>query len=345
MPYDRIRRADPAKARLCEQCHNPMRFVLEAGDPRASIFAQEGVTCDFCHSVAAVSLEGPFPRYKTSPGTRFGPKGGRPGKTYHRVRFSGLHLTSRFCAGCHEFRNQFGVKILSTMSEWEESFYRGEGIHCQFCHLPQLYDARFIEAKKPAGPPDHAMVGGHSRERLTRAIAVRARLSRGRGEARLTAWVRNETVGHKIPSGIPRHRLRLTGTLFDAEGRALDSKEEVFERILGDGTGRPLERPELVYTGAREVLKDNQIAPKETRRIEFVFPVRGAAPAFARVALVYELPTPDIAPATRYIEIPVSEVVVPAKPTFPPLALALAAFALAAVLFAATLVLKRAARP
>ena len=68
------------------------------------------------------------------------------------------------------------MPILSTFSEWKESFYRGEGVHCQFCHLPQLFDPQFIDAKDRKGPVDHAMVGGHSRERLAKAIPLKGTL-------------------------------------------------------------------------------------------------------------------------------------------------------------------------
>lgn len=345
LPYDRIRRANPGKTLACEQCHNPMRFLLPPQDPRASIFAQEGVTCDFCHSVESVSAQGPFPRYKTSPGVKFGPRGGTSGKKAHLTRFSRLHITSEFCAGCHEFRNEFGVLILSTFSEWQESFYRGEGIHCQFCHLPQLFDARFIDPKTGKGPLDHAMVGGHSRDRMAKAIPVKARLTAGRAEARLTVQLRNETVGHKTPSGIPLHRIRLVSTLFDGSGNPLERKEELFERILGDGNGKALERAEEIFTAAREVLKDNRIGPKETREIVQLFPIRGRTPAAAEVSLAYEIQTPDIAPATRYIEIPISRAVVPAEPRNSPFTIALVALAVVVALLLGVLLAGLRKRP
>jgi len=313
LPYDRLRRENPRKTFACEHCHNPMRFLLPPGDPRASTFSREGVTCDFCHSVSAVNAGGPFPRYKTKPGVKFGPHPERSGKGPHVREFSPLHITSEFCAGCHEFRNEHGVLILSTVSEWEKSFYRGTGVHCQFCHLPELFDARFIEGKRKKGPIDHAMVGGHSRERLARAIPVRAQLVLSGGGARVVVSVKNELVGHATPTGIPTHRLRLTATLFDAAGNAIDRRDEYFERVVGDGTGKALVRPEEIFISAREVLKDNRLLPKETREVRFTFPAGKTAPATASVTLTYEIPTPDIAPTLRYIEIPVANQVVTAE--------------------------------
>lgn len=341
LPYDRIRKNAPGKATACEQCHNPMRFLLAPGDPRAAIFAQEGVTCDFCHSVESANASGPFPRYRAKPGVKLGPRGGKPGKSFHATKFSGLHITSDFCGGCHELKNSFGVSILATYSEWAESFYRGEEVHCQFCHLPQLFDARFIDPGGNKGPLDHAMVGGHSRERLARAIPVRATLKISGSEAVLKVQLKNELVGHKTPTGIPTHRLRLTSTLFDASGNPIGRKEELIERVLGDGTGKPLEKAELIFTVAKEVLKDNRIGPKETREITQVFRLGIVTPATAEVALTYELATPDIAPGLRMIEIPISRAVIPVKPGIPAVVVALIALAAVVALLAAALYLRR----
>jgi hypothetical protein len=316
LSYDRIRRNHPRKALSCEFCHNPMRFLLEEDDPHASIFSREGVTCEFCHSVESAKPEGPFPRYAARPGIKFGPQGGEPGKVVHRTRFSRLHITSEFCAGCHEFANEHGVPVLSTYSEWRESFYRGEGVHCQFCHLPQLFDARVIEPRAKKGPLDHAMVGGHSRERLARAIPLRASLSTSGKEARLTVTLRNETVGHKTPSGIPLHRIRLASTIYDGAGNIIGRKDELFERVLGDGTGKAVDRAENVFAFAREVLRDNRLAPKETRTVRQVFPLGGAVPAAADVSLTYEMPAPGAAPDLRFIEVPISRTIVPAERGF-----------------------------
>ncbi len=344
LPYDRVRKANPGKALPCERCHNPMRFLLDPEDPRSSIFALEGVTCDLCHTVETVRVKESVPRFVSRPGIRFGPRGKEVGKSFHATRFSPFLLTSEFCAGCHEFRNGYGVEILATYSEWADSFYRGEGVHCQFCHLPQIFDASFIDKKSAKGPSDHAMVGGHSRERLSKAIKVRASMKVSGGEARLTIYLKNEFVGHKTPTGIPSHRIRMTSTLYDAAGNVLAQKEEIFERRVGDGTGKPLERPEEIFTAAREVLMDNRIKPKETRRIDQAFELAGARPASAEVALAYEIPTADTAIGLRHVEIPVTRVVIPARTGVPALYAALIALAAALLLLAAVYLLRRRTR-
>ncbi len=343
LPYDRIRRKNPRRTLSCEYCHNPLRFFLSPGDPRSGIFAQEGVTCDFCHSVESVTGAAGFPRYGLTPGIKFGPypSAGKPGTGPHETRFSRLHLTSDFCAGCHEYRNEYGTPILTTYSEWQESFYRGEGVHCQFCHLPELFDARFIDPVRNKGPINHEMVGGHSRERLAKAIPLRASLTVRGSEARVAIQLKNETVGHKTPSGIPMHRLRLETTVYDGNGNALDRKEEIFERVLGDGAGTPLREPERIFTDAKEVLKDNRIGPKETRDLVHTFAGSGGNARTAEISLLYEILTPDIAPGLRSIDIPISRVVVPLEEGSSLRYAATFALAAAILLLAAVLAVRR----
>jgi hypothetical protein len=332
IPYDRIRRVSPAQASQCEQCHNPMKFLIAKGDPKADIFSQEGVGCDFCHSVESVNAKGPWPRYRAKPGIKFGPQGGNPANTAHVTQFSRLHITSEFCAGCHEYRNEYGVPILTTTSEWEQSFYRGEQVHCQYCHLPELFDARFIDKQQKKGPVDHGMVGGHSRERLARAIPIKANLDFSGDEARLTVTLKNETVGHKTPSGLPMHKIRLASTLYDAQGAVIDRKEELFERIIGDGSGKALEKPEQVFTEGREVLKDNRIGPKESRVVVQKFSLHGVTPASASIALTYERPIIDLSPSLKSVEMPISQLTIPAKPESPALRYLIVALVVIALL-------------
>lgn len=343
LAYDRIRRENPRFTFPCEQCHNPLKFFLSPGDPRAAIFAQEGVTCDFCHSVESMSVVAGFPRYRLTPGVKFGPypSAGKSKNGVHETRFSQLHITSEFCAGCHEFWNEYGVPIITTYSEWEESFYRGESVHCQFCHLPELFDARFIDPVRNKGPINHEMVGGHSRERLAKAISLRAILTMHGKEARATIQLKNETVGHKAPSGIPIHRIRLETTLYDEVGNVLGRKEEIFERVLGDGEGNPITKLDLIFTGSKEVLKDNRIGPKESREVVHRFALNGKEPKTADIALTYEIITPDIAPRLHSIDIPISRVIVSLKGGMPWQIIAFIVLAAACLALVVAIVLRR----
>jgi hypothetical protein len=340
VPYNQVREKNPSEAATCEKCHAPLKTLFPRGSAKGDAFAAEGVTCDFCHSVQSVDLSGPYPRaYKVTPGIKFGPKGDYREKTVHVTRPSSLIKSSAFCAGCHEFRNRHDVPVLSTVSEWEESFYKGEGVHCQYCHLPELFDARFVEGDKGKrkGPADHSMMGGHSQERLARAIPIQATLTTLSDGAEVTVRLRNETVGHMTPSGWPSHRIRLVSTLYDEDGKVLGTQEERFERVLGDGNGKALSTPEE-FLDAREVIRDNRIKPKEERVVRHRFPAATGArlPAAAEVNLVYELPTREIGAALRTFEIPISKTTVTIRQGKHWKAIAIAAAgSLAAVLLAA----------
>ena len=343
---DRIRRENPQLALPCEHCHNPIRFFLDPDDPKAGIFDQEGVTCDFCHSVEFLiqGIQGAgFPRYLVNPGIKFGPypMAGESKKGAHKTKFAPLHIRSVFCAGCHEYRNKHGVSVLSTYSEWEESFYRGKTVHCQFCHLPELFDARFINPARKKGPVSHDMVGGHSRELLARALPIRATLTTERNEACVSIHVKNNFVGYKAPSGFPINRLRLETTLYDADRRALGRHEEIFERVLGDGDGNPLRMPEQFFPAAKEVLKDNRIAPKEIRKIIHRFPLGGKEPKTAEIDLLYEIFLSDLSPGLRSSSISILRIVVPVKAGISWLFVALIVLAAASLLLTAVLVFRR----
>lgn len=346
LAVDRMRRDDSHPDRSCEFCHNPLRFFLEPDDPKAAIFAREGVTCDFCHAVEFLiqGIEGAgFPRYLVNPGITFGPHpaSAESPRKPHKTRFSSMHMVSVFCAGCHEYRNRHGVPVLSTYTEWEKSFYRGEGVHCQFCHMPGLFDAPFLDPARKKGAIGHDMAGGHSSELLARAIPVRATLTANRDEARVTVVVKNDFVGHNTPSGMPVHRLRLETTLYD-EGRAvLGHSEEIFERVLGDGSGKPLRMPDRFFAEAKEVLKDNRIAPKEARKVVHRFPLDGKQPGTAEVALLYEILLPGLGPGMESSSTPIRRIVVPVT-TGPSFAfVALIVIAATALVAAVVLALRR----
>ncbi|MDA8122103.1 MAG: multiheme c-type cytochrome [Deltaproteobacteria bacterium] len=343
---DGARRENPQLSLPCEHCHNPLRFFLDTDDPKASIFALEGVTCDFCHSVEFLlqGIQGAgFPRYLVNPGIKFGPypTSGKSDNGAHRKKFSMLHTQSVFCAGCHEYRNAHGIPILSTYSEWEESFYHGKNVHCQFCHFPGLFDAPFIDPGIKKGPIGHDMAGGHSRELLAKALPIRATLTSNETEACVTIQVKNEFAGHKAPSGIPINRLRLETTLYDGDRGVLGRGEDIFERVLGDGNGMPLRMPERFFPAAKEVLKDNRIEPKEVRKIVYRFPLQGKAPRTAEIALLYEIFLPDLAPALKSSTIPILRIAVPVTAEFPWPFVAFGVLAAAILVLAAVLVIRR----
>ena len=97
----------------------------------------------------------------------------------------------------------------------------------------------------------------------------------------------------------------------------------------------------MIFTGAKEVLKDNRIGPKETREVLHRFALTAEEPKTAEVALIYEILTPDIAPGLGSIDIPFARVVVPLKEETTWRFFAFVALAATCLALAAAIVLRR----
>jgi hypothetical protein len=185
------------------------------------------------------------------------------------------------------------------------------------------------------------MVGGSSGKLLARALPIRATLTTNDTEASVTIHVKNDFVGHKAPTGIPMNRLRLETTLYDGDLRVLGRGEEIFERVLGDGNGKPLRMPERFFAGAKEVLKDNRIAPKEVRRIVQRFPLYGKVPHSAEIALLYEIFLSDLPRGLQSSSTSILRIAVPVTAGIAWPFAALVVFAVATVVLVAVIVLRR----
>jgi hypothetical protein len=299
---DKVLETAPGYGRKCFFCHGPTATVPE-GSMRAGRTVKEGVTCDFCHTVYAARLSDEFPRYLNSPGTKRGPVEGAV-STHHEAEFSHLSQDSKLCAGCHEFKNQHNVGILTTGSEWKESSYSDDGVHCQNCHLPQPYRKVRLLRKKMAfdKPSDHRMNGGHVTYLLRDALEMGGNLIATDDRACIELELVNDRGGHKLPTGIPTHRIVLLARLFDERGFKIGERELFFERVLGDETGTPLASPEDMFLRATSVLSDNRLAPKEKRKLSLAFPLEEKRDRmFATVSLSYELPSKTWIPETERI--------------------------------------------
>ncbi len=230
----------------CIGCHSPSAF--KAGDlPPSStgtdkidsfmqqkggnkLFADRGVFCDFCHTIEDFSGKTPFNHnYISNAGPGIDPKRGDlefPWSPYHKNARAELFEDARFCGICHNERNDFGVWVKATETEYQEGPYPAKGIACQGCHMPPL-------AGKPAkmGPPraehkDHWFGGGF--ETFVRGAA---KLTIGINKAALNPQEKIDFIikvtqlspGHKFPTGSTEERdLWLHVGVYDKEGNELD---------------------------------------------------------------------------------------------------------------------------
>jgi hypothetical protein len=140
-------------------------------------------------------------------------------------------------------------------------------------------------------------MGGHSQDQLVAAARMEAVTEVTDSEITVEVAVTNFKAGHKLPTGIPTRKMKLTIDLFDREGELLESRREVYSRVIVDSDGKVLEDvTEQFLRGAREA-GDTRISPKETRREHFVFPrPPGEDFALVEVSLEYEIRTPFMKP-------------------------------------------------
>ncbi len=220
------------EAEGCIACHSPLTFLMNRG--KINSIKEEhikpgysGVECDICHRITG--YRGPRPQngnYLAVPGMqKFGPF---PQQSDWHHAYSELQTRSEVCAVCHNRVNRFGLEIISTFAEWEESRYADEGIQCQDCHMNAN---GFLTAGKPvfesgkasqntsADSPrrsrlyTHRFPGAHSETQVKGAIKLDMQVEASAQEPgkkpniQVIVIVDNSKSGHKLPTGTVELRL------------------------------------------------------------------------------------------------------------------------------------------
>ncbi len=264
-----------SKARkVCLGCHAPL--AVQTGDLGLVRKASwEGVTCDYCHSVRSVSLEGANPIATfTQALVKSGPlKETAPSP--HGTIYSAVHTSSLVCAPCHEYKNGLGFPVLTTYSEWRNSVYARQGKQCQSCHMNRVagdvVDPR-IQRSSVAKINLHEMPGSHSLEQLTRAVKARLSASREGDRLKVVVSIANQNAGHYLPTGSPLRQLLLEVRADDIRGQSFRG-QRTYARTVADTHGTPIMREHFAFVKAAKVLADTRLAPGENRSETFWFPI------------------------------------------------------------------------
>jgi hypothetical protein len=274
---------DPEAAkRACVSCHAPTAIASGDFDLQQAV-TREGVSCDFCHSVANVDLDRKDQPFDLQPGkVKWGPLQYLE-TTAHGTAYSPLHRTSALlCAACHEQRNARGVAVLSTYSEWKESPYPARGTLCQECHMPLVPGETVLEGMKSSRRVVnlHRMEGGSFSSPLKRGLELRIdSLAVTSTSADVQVAVANTGVGHAAPGGLSSKALVLAVGLENASGQLQYRQERVYHRELLDEQGRPLVTVSDLFQKAASVGADTRLKPKETRSERFTIPMAEGAKA------------------------------------------------------------------
>ncbi|MGO9097040.1 MAG: multiheme c-type cytochrome [Bryobacteraceae bacterium] len=260
--------------KVCLECHSPV--AVRIGDFHLlRKVSWEGVTCDYCHSVREVTLEGANPKASVEfTQVKSGPLQDVT-SVGHGTVYSAMHTSAAICAVCHEYRNALGFPVLTTYSEWKNSRFAKEGRVCQSCHMNrvegEVVDPR-IQQVSLAKINLHQMPGSHSIDQLN--STVRAQLSSERAGNLLHIFVdvANVAAGHYVPTGSPLRQIVLEVRAEAYEGARFRA-QKVYRRTAADREGKEIEREPAAFLRGASVISDTRLAPGEKRRETFTFPI------------------------------------------------------------------------
>ncbi len=255
-------RAEPAS---CDRCHAPLTALIDPSEPAA----QEGVTCDVCHTIAAVTAKasGAGFELRAYDNVKYGPLCDAKDHYFHKMGCSTLHTESTFCAGCHLLyvttRRGESLPVFTEYEEWREGPYRSMGVDCQGCHMPEAPAEVAVGSPKRVAVAHHGFLGREGTLRRE-AIQLRVVVARQEGKLHVEVALHNNGAGHKVPTGMPGKRLVLRVRALDESGSVFSRLEQSYARILVDE--RNAEAP--FYAAARLSL-DNRLGPDERRNETF----------------------------------------------------------------------------
>jgi hypothetical protein len=214
------------EAKECISCHEPITYARKG--PKIINLSNinpemNGVTCDVCHTITGFS--GPKPQngnYIIAPSeTKLGPFKGQ--SDWHHA-YSELQTRSEICAVCHEAVNRHGFQIKATFTEWLESDFARQGVHCQDCHMnvdgfltagkPRFSSGKAANMSLGSSPErvrlyTHQFPGAHSKTQVEGAIelTIQAAPMNSSRMIAIEITVDNTRTGHSMPSGSADLRL------------------------------------------------------------------------------------------------------------------------------------------
>jgi cytochrome c554/c'-like protein len=265
-----------AAQRDCVWCHAPTAITTGDYSLQRPI-TREGVSCDFCHTIADVDLSRHGPPFDLQPGrVKRGPLEYAK-SPFHETAYSSLHRSSALlCASCHEFTNARGVAVLSTYSEWSAGPYPARGQTCQECHMPLVPGTTVPEALGPTQRRInlHRLVGGSAASRIRGGLDLRfGTVAVSSGSADVEVVVTNTGVGHSAPGGLSTKSLVLAVGVDAGPGELLHRRERTYRRELKDEQGRVLATVPDFFSQAASVGDDTRLKQKESRTERFTVPL------------------------------------------------------------------------
>lgn len=288
--YDEaVQQSGDTARQLCLRCHAPSSIVT-GNLVLSDALNQEGVNCDFCHSLVGINQANPVDPFKLQVGVaKYGPvKDAEP--KGHPVAFSEFHTTSEHCEGCHEYENPAGVPLLTTYSEWREYQKSGGDKTCQDCHMPlvvaSVVDPRVLRVRN-SFVNLHSMPGGHSLAQLVKALRLRFEEVKREGDkVHVKLSLKNSGAGHAVPTGSPTRKILLDVTATAANG-VVAKQQYTFQKVALDAHSQPIMDDAQMFLGTAGIGGDTRIAPGEERIISASFTLPKDENVEVRASLTY----------------------------------------------------------
>jgi len=258
----------------CIQCHAPTLHY----DPKldlSSDVVQEGVTCDFCHSVQKMAPDNQAKPFVVELGRlKRGPLKDSQSPV-HETRQAELFENGALCGGCHEMSNLLNTPVITTYSEWRDGYYGKKGTAaCPDCHMPlsagTTVTSSLVKTKRMINL--HSFPGGQSRVQLHDALELSLlHETRQYGTMKVKLGLTNSGVGHAIPTGNPLRKIEVEFRAEGSFGKLLHEAKVELAKHFGDKSGKPVTTDVGILLDATQVLADDRVAPGETRELTFEF--------------------------------------------------------------------------
>jgi len=279
---------NPDVTRSCTNCHSPV--VTNSQSPPALQIVNEGVTCDWCHSIKDVETNRkPMLLSLEIGAAKYGPVLNAQSMG-HKVTYSQLHTAAEVCSGCHEYENSEGLKVLGTFSEWQASDFAKAGMTCQRCHMP-LTTLHVVDPRVKREPASfvnlHKMPGGHSQDQLLKALDLRITgLTRRGAGIHVEVLVHNKGAGHSVPTGMPTRRIILT-TEVEGSRSGKQKQTRVYGTTIQDRAGTIVDHDSAVITSGAKFVSNTRLQPAERRIESFDFKIDPDENVDVRTILTY----------------------------------------------------------
>lgn len=199
----------------CISCHGPLAFLsgdIPPSRPSANTRANEGVSCEMCHSITGSTEAEPFnfSAIMDLGDIKYGPRDDSR-SSFHNTAYSEFHGSPEQCAICHDEQSPYGAWVKETYREWSGGYYADQGTVCIDCHMETTSGVAGMGGQQRDDLAVHTFYGPHNNEFMANTMQLTAsadtqQASKG-NEVNLSVDIYSGECGHSFPSGSSEERM------------------------------------------------------------------------------------------------------------------------------------------